>query len=131
MPDSLTTTTFLLLNRTGLCCLCSITDPTVLWPSRRASCARRKTIGYIRFVTRECSGMGPRTRERAGVGAVNFKGRCKVDIVRMNYSAGIALGVIIDGEKQLDVDIDLFALAQQNRKSMTTRISLELKSEFI
>lgn len=131
MPDSLTTTTFLLLNRTGLCYLCSIMDPTVLWPSRRASCARRKTIGYIRFVARECSGMRVRTRGRAGVEAVNFKGRCNVDIMRMNYSAGIALGVIIDREKQLDVDINLFALAQQNCKSITARISLELKSEFI
>jgi hypothetical protein len=42
---------------------------------------------------------------------IELKRRCKVDVMRMDDGASVALCVIINREKRLDVVADLLALA--------------------
>jgi hypothetical protein len=118
MPKVFTTAAFLLFDGAILCGFTSVSDTTILWPSRRTSGTGRKSIGCVRFVVRERGGVG------AGARAIELERRCKVDVMRMDDGAGVAFCVIINREKRLDVDVDLLALAQKDSKRMSTRVPL-------
>jgi len=111
MSKSFTTTAFLMFDRTRFLSFNSVSDTTVLWPSWRTSGAGRKSIRCIRFVVRESDRVGASAGARAGAGAIELKGRRKVNSMGMNDGAGVALCVIIDGENGFDIVFDILALA--------------------